>query len=792
MKNRKVGVTFKINRFFVLSMLFIAIAMSSRVNAKENSMKTYKISSSGKPYQSKYMKSNTYNENTRQYYLLRSYLEQLEKDGGGKLILEKGTYVITNTLYLPSNITIVLSDGVSLNKGSETGTKMLVPSKSLFQMVAPSKASTANISTKYDGESSIAIIGKGNAVIDLKYMEGAVAVVIGHNSNVTIEGITFQKMYGGSFIKIGASKDVMIKNNKFRYHKDSKDNSKEAISLEVPDSVTKGFPYPWSKNDKTVNKNITIDDNEFTKLERAIGSTKYSDNKYQSAISIINNTISETDSHAIRVLNWNAPLIEKNTFSGISNSSGSLKAILISGVKYPTVTNNVFSDSDRAVQIMPWRNNNYGSDYGITYNLVNEQSKGDMLKNTLINMKEYYIRYNKTYNEFTKATEKWVFVDATVTDYTITKLSETFENYFTNYSTYNSNTKQYYVIRSYLEQLERIGGGTLTLKAGTYEITNTLYIPSHVTIYCEDGVVIKKGKDTNSAIMENAKSIFQLAAPSKSTTAGAYGSYDGETDIHFKGQGTVIIDLNYIQDSIGIVLGHNTEVSITGITFQNMYSGHFIELDASRDVIIKNNRFINHKPSQSGIKEAINIDTPDKNTQGFNAIWTNFDCTPNKDILIQNNYFDNLERAIGTHKYSEGKYHENVQVLNNIILNTDSDAIRIINWVNPIIKNNEIKMVAGGIGNDRAILASGVKNPTIMDNTFTDVARAIQLMPWKNSGAGSEYAITYNEISSENITNMLKNHLVHVTENFLRINKTLNVFDTDTQKYYYSYENIKW
>jgi hypothetical protein len=36
--------------------------------------------------------------------LLRSYLERLEKNGGGKLILKKGTYKITNTLYIPSNV----------------------------------------------------------------------------------------------------------------------------------------------------------------------------------------------------------------------------------------------------------------------------------------------------------------------------------------------------------------------------------------------------------------------------------------------------------------------------------------------------------------------------------------------------------------------------------------------------------------------------------------------------------------------------------------------------------------
>ena len=47
--------------------------------------------------------------------------------------------------------------------------------------------------------------------------------------------------------------------------------------------------------------------------------------------------------------------------------------------------------------------------------------------------------------------------------YTITPQSKPYKNNFTKLSTYNKNTKQYFVIRSYLEQLEKKGGGTLLL-----------------------------------------------------------------------------------------------------------------------------------------------------------------------------------------------------------------------------------------------------------------------------------------------------------------------------------------
>lgn len=373
--------------------------------------------------------------------------------------------------------------------------------------------------------------------------------------------------------------------------------------------------------------------------------------------------------------------------------------------------------------------------------------------------------------------------------YTVTVTSTPYKNQYKNYSTYNKKTRQYYMLRSYLEQLEKTGGGTLILSKGLYNITNTLYIPSGVTLRLTDGVVIKKGNDTGVTKVIPSKSLFQLIAPSKSTKKGAVSDYLGETGIRIIGEGTAVIDLNFEEASIGIVLGHNTNILITGITFQNMKGGHFIELDASRNITIKNNKFINHKPSTNGNKEAINIDTPDRNTEGFHEVWTSFDATPNKDIFIEDNTFTNLERAIGTHKYSEGKYHENVQIIHNTITNTDSDAIRILNWRKPVIKNNQIGMVAGGTGGFRAILASGVSDPVITNNVFADASRPIQIMPWKNSGPGSQYAITYNEITKDNITMMLNNELLRVGEPFIRINKSYNIYDKDTEKYYYTENN---
>ncbi len=777
---------------FLISVLLCGLfSPVSYAKAEEAAGNTYTVKPGSTPYQKKYQSSSTYNSKTRQYYMLRSYLELLEKQGGGKLVLSEGTYQITNTLNISSGITLILKDGVKLVKSNDTGTKALAPTSVMLQLIAPGKAGRTSAAAGYQGEHGITIQGEGSASIDLNYSKDATGIVIGHNSDIIIRGISFQRMNNGSFIKIGASRRVTIQDNRFSDHKASSTGSKEAIAIETPDTTTGTFLYSWSKADRTICKDITIKNNEFTKLERAVGSFKYTEGKYHCRICIQDNVITSMTSCGIRMLNWEDSTISSNRFSGIRSTKDSLKGVYVSGAKNPTITRNTFNDVDRAIQILPWKNTNSGAGYAITYNSISEENKAAILSNTLADMDEYFIRYNKTYNEFTQDTEKWEIVNASLNSFTLSPTSEPFQNKYSNFSTYTPDTRMYYVLRSYLEQLEKTGGGTLILTSGTYDITNALHVPSHVTINLKDGAVLRKKEQTGTTQIESSKAMFHLAAPSKAAVAGAYSGYGGETDIKFIGEGSAAIDLNYVDGAIGIMFGHNTEVTVKGIRFRNMYGGHFIELDASRNILIENNSFEDHKASESGIKEAINIDTPDSKTGGFHATWTSYDCTPDLDVVIQKNSFRNLERAVGTHKYSEDKYHENIRILNNNIENTSSDAIRILNWKNPVIMGNHITNVNMGQGTERAVLASGVIHPVITGNYFTNVPRPIQLMPWKNNGTGSEYAITYNEVNADEISLMLKNYLKYAGETFIRVNRTYGVYTSDTLKYYYTSEYMK-
>ncbi|MGG1574701.1 right-handed parallel beta-helix repeat-containing protein [Fictibacillus sp. NRS-1165] len=199
-------------------------------------------------------------------------------------------------------------------------------------------------------------------------------------------------------------------------------------------------------------------------------------------------------------------------------------------------------------------------------------------------------------------------------------------------------------------------------------------------------------------------------------------------------------------------------------------------MDATSHADIVRNRFLNSKPSPNRNKEAINLDTPDHSTLGWSQKWSKFDRTPNRDITIKDNEFYDLDRPVGTHKYSGGKYHDHVVIRHNAIEKTRQDAIRLMNWSNALIADNTIKNVAEGTGSYRGILASGAIHPTFENNAIEHAARPMQFLVWRNNGPGSQYDMIYNDLNEEDIKALRTNKVKPPTEGFIRINKAYNSF----------------
>ena len=344
------------------------------------------------------------------------------------------------------------------------------------------------------------------------------------------------------------------------------------------------------------------------------------------------------------------------------------------------------------------------------------------------------------------------------TVYTISKKSKLIDVGSNRYSTYgsayvNSYTKDWYLFRCYLEKLQNSGGGTLVVKKGTYNITNTICIPSNVNIIFMNGVVINKTTNTHTSKFKSGLTLFEFVPSNKYNTKNWCSKYNGVHDSKLIGKGKVKVNLNDVLYSVGITMCHNKNISISGLSFSNIKESHFIELDASKNVQITNCSFSKMK-GENYNREAINIDTPDDKTGGFSKTWAKNDKTPNADITISGCDFSDLYVAIGTHQYSQNGstniYHTNINIKNCKISNTEKYGISALNWKDAKITNTTFTSCKN-IG----IYGAGAIDPFISDNTFNSIDTAIRITHSTRS-----YSTTYSIIS----------------DNLLNIAKTKNIF----------------
>ncbi|AFS71141.1 hypothetical protein [Exiguobacterium antarcticum] len=336
------------------------------------SMKSYRITPQTEPVDPALRAYSTYNAQTRNHYTLRSYLEKIEAEGGGTLVLSKGVYLSPLRVGVPSNTTIILEDGVIIKKTNETGTSKIRATTSIFDLVPPSVLRLNTTVGKYGGSKNIKIIGRGNAQIDLNYFPRGSAFAIAHNENLYLGGITIRHQQGSHAIELDATKTALIENMHFV---DAKmiagTGPNESINLDTPDPVTKGFQWKWSAQDRTPNHDITIRNNDFTNINVAIGTHQYSQDRPHTAVRILNNVIDGTKDHAISMMNWNQPVIQYNTIRNVHRADGKAIAILGRGVVGGSIKQNRLEKIDRAIQFQP--HVNYG--FKPLYNRFTDKEK---------------------------------------------------------------------------------------------------------------------------------------------------------------------------------------------------------------------------------------------------------------------------------------------------------------------------------------------------------------------------------------------------------------------------------
>ena len=427
----------------------------------------------------------------------------------------------------------------------------------------------------------------------------------------------------------------------------------------------------------------------------------------------------------------------------------------------------------------------------ITKNSITAKRISQIKNNTVKKLTNYYVKFS---NVGKKQKRLFYYRDKSDNNLYLRPETRPYRERYTDEDTYRGNTKGYYQLRSYMEQLEYCGGGTLTLKKGTYYISNAVCIPSNVKIVFEDGVVIKKTKAIYQTELDNHKVIFIFVPPSKEKKKESVSGYGGTHDVTMTGIGNVVIDCNNKLPGRGMDMGHCRNIVIENLTFHNQYGSHYIELNSSQNVIVRNCNFWKFRDYKGDTyKEAINIDGTDYAVNGFNHVWSKHDKTVCQNIEITNCKFTDLGTAIGSHTYvaNQGQqcYHTNIRITNNVFFGSTNCAIRALNWKNVLIADNSFRDI--GIQNGAknfSIFMGGVIDATVTRNAFANVyvpvtiRQQIQYELERKAG----YPISECQITDKNWEDLLRTNVIYgaVFKAAVRYTKDLQLTDK-TLKYFY-------
>lgn len=380
----------------------VSLEMDS-VNA---ALPTYSITPTTKPLDNYGVGTANYTSKTKHTYLLNSYMKKFETTKGGTLVLTKGVYNLSNVVYIPSNVTVILNDGVTIKKIYATDVKGLNPAAYMLAFAPFSKRSAgASDRSKgikeYAGTQNSHIIGKGNATINAN---GAASgnfkfngIVFGHNKNCSVKNINFIGKDGvsGHYMEVDATLDCVISGNNFSGGNTA---GKEAINLDTPDDLTKGFTAKWSSLDCTRNYRLNITNNKFSNMTVAIGTHAYSYGKPHKFTSITNNTFTNVNEKVIQPMNWKNTTITGNTFNG----SVSKAVIHVRGINDLVIHDNTFNLTNNAL-VYHFRAGYHSSTTNVTLNKVHPvvnriaevAENTERNKNYIINQNTYTGSYNK-------------------------------------------------------------------------------------------------------------------------------------------------------------------------------------------------------------------------------------------------------------------------------------------------------------------------------------------------------------------------------------------------------------
>ena len=229
-------------------------------------------------------------------------LDTIESLGRGVLIIPNGTYLISNSLPIPSN-TIILGKGkVIIKRNSDTDNIMITKSD--------------GISGGFDGCENIVI---DNIIFDASGSDHQPLCTIlasGHAKNITVKNCTFKNLNNWHMIEFNSTKDSIITRCIFdTYGYGSEGVGSEMVQLDFAGS---SGAFPWyGPYDNTHCENIKIIDNVFKNCNGdAIGNHSFLSGAILRDIFIENNKFVNVSIYGLSLCDIDGYYIANNKFEG--------------------------------------------------------------------------------------------------------------------------------------------------------------------------------------------------------------------------------------------------------------------------------------------------------------------------------------------------------------------------------------------------------------------------------------------------------------------------------------------
>ena len=252
------------------------------------------------------------------------------------------------------------------------------------------------------------------------------------------------------------------------------------------------------------------------------------------------------------------------------------------------------------------------------------------------------------------------------------------------------------------------GGNKLVyLSAGTYYVTGILRLYANTHLWMHPDCTILSDNVAGGLVFLN----------------GEYGNnsyatvYGGEGNIHVRG-GHIDFTARDPADEqcVGFAFAHAFDISVEGVRFTNLWRGHAIELNSVRKGRVRNCSFEDFTwDTGDSNREAINIDHARSASFPHFGGW---DDTPCDDIIVDGNYFDTVQEAVGNHS-SDAAVHTNIRIINNTIKNVTENAIHPRWFFGGVVSGNRVH--DAGL---RGIYAQQSDDLVITENHLTKTAQS--------------------------------------------------------------------